>query len=60
MANLLDSELTDYIAAHPCVTCLNPKELDSLIIMLLATKAGYTLPDDLDNARGHYGVPAVL
>lgn len=44
----LDSELTDYIPLHPCVTCLNPKELDSLIINLLAIKAGYTLPDDLD------------
>lgn len=48
MANLLDSELTDYIPLHPCVTCLNPKELDSIIITLLATKAGYTLPTDLN------------
>lgn len=47
MANLLDTNLTDYIGLHPCVTCLNGKELDSIIIALLATKAGYSLPDDL-------------
>jgi len=48
MANLRDSNLTDYIADHPCVTCLNPMELDALLIVLLATKAGYTMPTDLN------------
>jgi len=33
---------------HSCVTCFQGQELDSLIIVLLATKAGLTLPDDLD------------
>jgi len=47
MPVIVDSQLTDYTAQHPCVTCLNPKELDSLIIVLLATKAGFTMPDDL-------------
>ncbi len=33
---------------HSCVTCVAGQQLDSLIITLLATKAGLTLPDDLD------------
>lgn len=43
-----NTELTDYLALHPCVTCLNPKELDTIIVVLLAIKAGYTLPADLN------------
>lgn len=43
----LDSQLTDYIALHPCVDCFKGSDLDRLLVVLLATKAGYTLPDDL-------------
>lgn len=48
MANLIDSQLTDYTALHPCVTCLPGNKLDQLIVVLLAMKAGFTMPDDLN------------
>lgn len=47
MANILDSQLTDYTALHPCVTCLPGNQLDQLIVILLASRAGFTLPNDL-------------
>ena len=47
MAQIGRSGLTDYIPADPCVQCFNGQELDALIVLLLADKAGYTLPADL-------------
>ena len=46
MANIT-TEVQNYIAADPCVQCFQGKELDALIVLLLAEKAGFTLPDDL-------------
>lgn len=37
----------NYIDTNPCVQCFFGKELDALLVLLLAEKAGYTLPDDL-------------
>jgi len=37
----------NYIETNPCVQCFFGKELDALLVLLLAEKAGYTLPDDL-------------
>ena len=47
MAYIGRNNLTDYIPEHPCVECFKGKDLDALIVLLLAMKAGYTLPDDL-------------
>ena len=38
---------TNYIALDPCVQCFHGIELDALLIVLLAQKAGFTLPDEL-------------
>ena len=46
MANI-ETPVQSYIASDPCVQCFQGKELDALIVLLLAEKAGFTLPDDL-------------
>ena len=35
------------IADNPCTQCFQGQQLDALIVNFLATKAGFTLPDDL-------------
>ena len=39
--------VTDYIALDPCTQCFKGQELEALIVLLLATKHGYTLPADV-------------
>ena len=38
---------TNYITLDPCVQCFKGNELEALLIVLLAQKAGFTIPDDV-------------